>query len=108
MDLMLNKIVNQWNKSSKEETCEDLAVLDGLDIARRRQGQATERPGQGENQVCNHEDVVPVMVVSGSDINPSSAQHSPDHADCKDKLWARAVPPRGEEIPQEDQCEPGT
>lgn len=107
MHLVLNKVVDQWHQCPEEEAGHDLAVLDGPAIvwAQRKTAQC---PRQSGHQVGDHEDVVPVMVIGGSDICPTTTGQGAENANAGDDLRQSRVGTCGQNIPQEDQGESRT
>lgn len=51
---------------------------------------------------------MPVMVISGGDIRPTTARQSPENAHTGNQFRQRGIGTRGEDVPQEDQGKPGT
>ena len=105
--LVLDEIVNQWHQSSKEKAGHDLAVLDGTAVV-GAQGQATQSPRQGGHQIRDHEDIVPVVVVGGGDIGPTSTGQSAEDTDTSNNLRQGVVRARTEDVPQENEKEART
>lgn len=62
VDLVLDKEVDQRNQSAKEASSNPLPVLDRLCV-RRAKRNASGSPWDREDDVRDHEDIVPVMVV---------------------------------------------
>lgn len=85
MDLVLDEEVHQRYDCSEKTSCKDLAVFDGLYV-RRAQNVAAIGPRNGSDQVRDHEDVVPVMVVGGSNVGPTTAGQGAKDANAGDKL----------------------
>lgn len=75
MHLVLDEEVDQRYQSTKESTTEILSVLDGLGI-RGAQSNAPQRPGESADNVGDHENVVPIMIVGRCDICPATACES--------------------------------
>ena len=71
MDFVLDEEVDQWDQGTKEATCEYLPILDCGRII-RAQGEASQGPGKSRDEVGDHEDVVPVMVIRRRDIRPTT------------------------------------
>lgn len=107
MHLVLNEIVDQWHKSTKEQTGHDLAVLQGTTVV-RTESNATQGPRQRRHQVRDHEDVVPVMVIGRSHISPATTGEGPEDTHTGNQLWEVRVRPSRQDIPQEDQGETRT
>ena len=85
MDLVLNEIVNQWNQSSKEQTSQDFAILDGTAVV-RAECKATQGPRQGGHQVRDHEDVMPVVIIGRCNIGPTTTCQCPEDAHAGNQL----------------------
>lgn len=73
MDLVLQEEVRQGSEKDEEAGPEELSVIDGLWVCFGAQCDAAYSPRHSSDQVRNHKDVVPVMVVCRSDVSPSSA-----------------------------------
>lgn len=61
MHFMLDKEIDQWHQCTEEQTSHNLPVLRRAAVIAK--GYAAQRPRQSRNQVRNHEDIVPVMVI---------------------------------------------
>jgi hypothetical protein len=107
VDLVLDEEVDQRHKGSEEGATEELAVVDGLGIV-GAQGDAADGPGQSCDQVGNHEDVVPVMVVGRRDVGPPSAGEGSEDANTQDELGERLIGSRCQDVPQSDEQETRT
>jgi len=107
VDFVLDEKVYQGYQSAKEGTSEHLPVLDGYWI-RRAQSQTAQRPWQGSNQIADHEDVVPVVVVCRGDICPSSTGKRPEDANPENDLWQGRVGSSSEEVVEGDEGESRT
>lgn len=99
--LVLYEKVDERNECSEESSGEDLAVLDCFWVG-RTQHQAACCPGYCSHQVGNHEDVMPVMVVSRSDIGPTSACQRSKDAHAGDEFGECRVGTGCEEVPKSD------
>lgn len=104
VDFVLNEEVNEGHQRAKEETGEPLPVLGGYRI-RRTQGKTAQGPWQGGHKIADHEDVVPVMVISRGNVGPPAACKGPKDADPEHDLWQRRVRPRSEEIVERNKGE---
>lgn len=85
VDLVLDEEVDQRYEGSEEGTAQDLAVVDGLGVV-GAQGDAAKCPWQSSNEIRDHEDVVPVMVIGRRDIGPASAGEGSEDADTQDEF----------------------
>lgn len=103
---VLDKVINQRHQSTEEQTGHNLPVFHSTAVV-RAEGQATQRPRQSSNQIRNHENVVPVMVIRRCNVCPTTTGKSPENANTSDNLRKRRVRPRSEDIPEEHQSEPG-
>lgn len=104
---MLNEIVDQWNQGSEEKAGYDLAVLDGPTVI-GAESKAAQRPRQSRDKVRDHEDIMPVMIISGGDIGPSTTGQGAEDTHTSDNLRERRVGTRGKHVPQEDEGEART
>ena len=107
MDLVLNEVVDQWHQSSKEQASHDLTVLNRATVV-RAQSQTAQSPRQGSNQVRDHENVVPVMVIGGGDIGPTTTGQGSENTDTSHDLRQGRVGTRCQHVPQEDEEETRT
>lgn len=107
MDFVLDEIVDQWHQRSKEQRGKDLAPLDGVTV-HGRQRETTQGPRQRKHQIRDHEDVVPGMVVRRRDVDPSTAEYSPQQAHGGHELGSARAGTRGDKVPEDDQGEAGT
>jgi len=101
---VLNEEIYQWHKSSKETAGKSLAVLECSGVL-RAQSNATHCPWQCCNEVRDHEDIMPVVIIGGGYVCPSSAGQSPKDAYASDELGKGRVRSTGQGIPKTDQCE---
>lgn len=62
MNFMLNEEINERYHSSKEETSSASSVFHGSFVWRSGQ-QTPDSPWNGGDQVADHEDIVPVMII---------------------------------------------
>lgn len=99
MDLVLDEKVDQRDQGSEKEASQQLAVLDGR-LVWRRESEAAEGPGKGEDEVRDHKDVVPVVVVGRGDVNPAAAENGPDETDRSHKLGRKRAGLCGEQVPE--------
>lgn len=104
---VLDKVIDQRHQSTEEQTGHDLPVLHSAAVV-RAESQTTQRPRQSSNQIRNHENVVPVMVIRRRNVCPTTTGERPEYSNTSDNLRKRRVRPRGEDIPEEHQSEPGT
>jgi hypothetical protein len=85
MDIVLDEKVHHGNKCSKESVGKQLSVLLGLGVLGSGRDGA-DNVGDGAEQVNNHGDIVNVVVVRGSDVNPSTTGNCPDNVVSQEKL----------------------
>lgn len=107
MHLVLDKVVDQRDEGAKEETSKNLSVLNSPTVV-WAQGQATDSPRQSRDQVRDHKDIVPVMVIRRRNICPSTAGKCPKQSNTGNKLGERRVRAGSHEIPEEDEGESGS
>lgn len=99
MNLVLDVKVDQGHESAEEAPGQVFPIFDGLGV-RRAQGNATGCPRDGQDKVGNHQNVVPVVVISRRDICPPAACQGPDDAEERDRFGEGAAGFRGEQVPQ--------
>ena len=102
MHFMLDEEVDQWNEGAKESAGQVLSVLDGLRVG-RRQGNAANSPGQSGNEITNHKDVVPIMVIGARDVCPSSTRQCPEDAHSGNEFGQGIPGTVREAVPQKHQ-----
>lgn len=73
--LVLYKEINQGKNGAKESTSEVLPIPDGIRM-RWTQSNATKSPRYCKDEIRDHEDVVPVVVIGRGDVSPSSTGES--------------------------------
>ncbi len=71
VDLVLDEEINQRHKCAEEGCRQPLPPSYGSRI-RRAECYAAQRPGQRRNQVADHEDIVPVMIIRRRHVCPST------------------------------------
>ena len=62
MNLVLNEEIDKGYQCTEEAPCKELSVSDGSRIAWTK-SKTSQRPGQGGNQIRDHKDIMPTMVV---------------------------------------------
>ena len=102
MNLVLDEEVDQRYESRKERSSKDLPVLEGSGVA-RAQGETAESPGQSSDQIRDHEDVMPVMVVSRRDVCPSTAGQCSENANASDEFGKGGIGSAGQDVPKADE-----
>lgn len=68
---MLYEEVNERDEGYEEAACEIFPQGNGARVG-RAQGDAANCPGERGNEVGDHEDVMPVVVVGRGDVGPST------------------------------------
>lgn len=91
VDLVSNEKEDQGNDGAVESARHPLSVLDRNWIW-RAEGDAPKGPGNGRQEVRDHENVVPVMIVSRCNVGPASTGQSPENSPERNK--ARQLVPR--------------
>jgi hypothetical protein len=104
VDLVLDEEVDQRHQGSKESGGQVLAQSYGRRI-RRTQRNAARGPRQSRDNVGNHKNVVPVMIIGRCDIRPPPACQGSE--DAHERNHAREFRARlpGQKIPQSNQRE---
>ena len=95
---MLYEEIHQRHERPEEGAREDLPVFDSFSV-RWAQREAAQRPRQRRDEIRDHEDVVPVVVVRRGDICPAAAGERAEDARVRDKLGELLSRARGEEVP---------
>ena len=78
VNLVLYEEVYQGYQGTKKAACKDLPVFHGSWVVWTK-CQAAQRPWQCSDQVGDHENVMPAMVIRRSDIGPSAACQCPEN-----------------------------
>lgn len=85
MDVVLDEKVDHGNQGAKEGVRKQLAVPLGFGVlGRALEGHDYVR--DGADKVDTHGDVVDVVIVGGSDIDPAATSHSSDHVVGEEEL----------------------
>ena len=98
MYFMLDEEIYQGYKCAKEAGCQDLSVLNSSRVLRTER-QTAQGPGQGGNEVGNHENVMPAMVVGRRNICPAAAGNASKKTSTSYNLRQSRVWARCENIP---------
>lgn len=85
MDLVLDKEIDQRHESAEEGTSQIFPVLDSLRIW-GAEGQAPGGPRDGKDDIRDHQNVVPVVVIRRRDVRPASAGQCPNNARDRNRL----------------------
>ena len=104
---MLDKKVDQGNQSAEEASSNPLSVLDRLCV-RGAKRNAAGSPGNGKDDVRDHENVVPVMVVGRGDVGPAAASKSSDDTGKRNSLGEDTAGFSSQEIEKSNQGESRT
>lgn len=89
VDFVLNEEVNERDKSPEEQPSKPLAPFHSLGIG-RTESETAQSPWERGDQVRDHEDVVPVMIVCRGNVSPASTrQCSEDTNACDDSRQTR-------------------
>ena len=99
MHFVLDKIVNQWYQGTKEGPRQVFSVLDCPGII-WTQDDTTISPWYSRDEIRNHEDVVPLVIISRRNICPSTTCQCSKHAHERNEFWEALIPFRRKEIPQ--------
>lgn len=98
MNLVLDEEVYQGYQSAKKCSRQVFSVFDRSRIVRTK-GETPKSPWEGSNEVRDHKDIMPIVVVGGSDICPASACNCPKKTGVCDELGEARVWTRREEVP---------
>lgn len=85
---VLNEEVYQGHKSSEERTSEQLAVLQSCWVS-GAQCKAADCPGKSCHQIRDHEDIMPIVIIGGSHICPSTTCQCSEDAYAGDEFGER-------------------
>jgi hypothetical protein len=107
VNLVLDEEVHKRHKCRKESSAQVFSQFDGTRI-RRTQCETSQCPRQSCDQVADHEDVVPVVVIRACNICPSSAGQCPENSHSCDEFWQAGIWSVGHAIEEEDQQEAWT
>lgn len=104
MHLVLNEVIGQWDNGSKERSSKDLSILQCPVISpTRTQGNAACRPWNRSNEVGNHKDVMPVMIIRRCNVCPSTTAECSKEADAGDEFWEGAAALGCHAVPEGDE-----
>lgn len=91
VNLVLDEEVHEWDQRRKESSTQVLSQFDGARVG-RAQCKATKCPWQGRDQVADHEDIMPIVIIRACNICPSTAcQCSKDSHSCDEFRQAAAL-----------------
>ena len=107
MHLMLDEKVDQWDKSTKEGRREVLAIFDSFWIG-RAQRNATGGPGYCCNDVRDHKNVMPVVIVGRGNISPAAACQGSEYPHNGNKCGEFLARFPCQEIPKSNEGKPRT
>lgn len=80
MDLVLQKVIDHGWQSGKKGTCKDATPFQSLLVVTCAGIDDTELPRQSANQVGDHGDIMSKVIISRSDIDPSTTRDSANNA----------------------------
>ncbi len=72
MDFVLDEEIDQGNQSPEKGACEVFPVFNSLYVF-WAQCQTTNGPRKSCNEVRDHENVMPIVIIGGGNVGPSSA-----------------------------------
>ena len=104
---MLQEKVHQRHEGPEEGGGQELPVPHGPRVWRAERD-APDGPRKGDDEVGDHEDVVPVVVVARGDVAPAAAGEGAEEAEGRDELGEGAAAFAGEDVPEADEGESGT
>lgn len=107
MDLVLDEEVHERHDGAKEGTGDVFAVLDGGGVGRAERD-AAKHPRDGGDEVGDHEDVVPVVVVGRRDIGPAAARDGAEDTKVADGLGEGVARLGRQQVPETDESEART
>lgn len=98
VNLVLNEEVNERHQSSEEGTGKVLAILDCRGVV-GAESDAAGGPGQGGDNVGNHENIVPVVIIGRGNVGPTAAGQGAQDAHGGDEAWQLGAGLAGKEVP---------
>lgn len=107
MNLVLQEEIGQGDQGNVEATSEKLPQENSPGVVVWAQGKAANGPWNSGDEVRNHEDVVPVVVISRRDVGPASTRKGSKDTDTEDELGERRAVSCGQDVPHGDQDETG-
>src|SRR5215469_6613940 len=104
MNFVLDKEVEQRHDCCKESASEYFAILDRFWI-RRAEFDTADGPGHSSQEIRDHEDIMPIVIIRGSDIRPTTASECSEYSNSCYPLWQSIAFSRSHKIPQCNQGE---
>lgn len=106
MNLVLYVKVDQGEDAPIECARDVFPILDGGRVG-RAQDDTSKSPRDGGQQIRDHEDVMPVVVIGGGDVGPAGASHGPEQSPEGDEAGHPCVLVSRQQVPEADEREPG-
>lgn len=106
VDLVLNEKVNERHKGSEKGTGKELAVLDSRRVVGAERNAAS-GPGESSDNVGNHENIMPIVVVGRGNVGPATTREGTQDTHEGDKAWQLGAGLAGKEVPETDKGETG-
>lgn len=107
MDFVLNEEVDKRHEGAEECACQNLPVPDCSRIW-WAQCKTSEGPWYSCDQVGDHEDIVPVVIIGRGHVRPATTGKSSEQPGNCDDFWQGPIRPRRQEIPQPDERKSGS
>lgn len=104
VNLVLNEKVYQRNKGSEKGAGQVFPQLDRLRVW-RAESQTSKCPWQCRNQIADHKDIMPVMVIRARNVCPASTSQCSKDAHSCNELGQAAVRSVGQTVEEENKQE---
>ncbi len=98
VNLVLNKEVNERHQGSEKATGKVLAILDCRRVV-GAESDAAGGPWQCGDNVGDHENVVPVVVIGRGNVGPTAAGQGAQDTHGGDEAWQLGAGLAGQEVP---------
>ena len=101
---MLDEEVDERDQCSKECSSQVFPQLDRSWVG-RAQRETTQCPRKRRDQVADHENIVPIVIIRARNICPTSAGQRPEDTHSSDELGQAGARAVGHAVEEEDQQE---
>ena len=104
MYLVLDKEVHERNECCEESSTQVFPQLDSSRV-RRAQCKTAQRPRQSRDQVADHENIVPIVIIRACNVCPSTACQCPENTHSRNEFRQAAARRVGHAVEEEYQQE---
>lgn len=104
MNLVLDEKIDQRHQRAKECASQILPIPDCLRIG-RAQCHDSQSPWDGGDQIADHENIVPTVIIRARDICPASTRQGPEDAHAGHKFGQSRIRLVAHAVDQEDHDE---